>query len=193
MNHAIIHGSFVRKETRNLNFEDQDAIDAAVLPNLEPISLNALESAVSATRANSKVTVQALLIFAVILVIAIATKGYTFALAIGSAILVMLIGAFILHLRAQLDETAVMMQIPIHHIEEKGAKSYAVCYLPDGKYLFRCAGGEPAPAVVCYIEFGKFTYCLLEKAPRKSPAASEAATDTLNLGETEAEAAEDET
>lgn len=191
MNHALIHGSFVKKETRNLNLEDQDAIDAAALPNLEPVSLDALESAVSATRANSKVTLQALLIFAVILVIAIATKGYTFALAIGSAILVMLIVAFILHLRAQLDETAVMMQIPIHHIEDKGAKRYAVCYLPDGKYIFRCDDSEPEPAIVRYIEFGKFTYCQLEKAPRKSPAASETTTDTLNLGETEAEAAED--
>lgn len=186
MNHAMIHGSFVRHETRALNFEDQDAIDAAVLPNLEPVSPDVLDSAVSATRANGKVMLQALLIFAVVLVIAIAAKGYLFALAVGSAILVMAVGAFILHLRAQLDETAVMMQLPVHHTEDKGLNSYAVCYLPDGKYLFRRDRSQPVPEVVSYIEFGKFTYCQLHKAPRKPADAPEAGTPDIDGAEDEA-------
>lgn len=167
MNQKLIHGTFVRRETRHLDAEDQAAIEAAALPDLEPISMDILEKAYSASVSNRRVMLQAVLIFAAVLVIAVLTKGYTFALAVGIAILVMLIGAYILHLRAQIDDTAVMMQIPVHHTEDKGISGYAACYLPDGKYLFRYDRNQPLPEIVYYIEFGKSTYCQFGKAPKK--------------------------
>lgn len=166
MNQKLVHGLFVRRESRHLSDEDREAIGSAVLPDLMPIPAEILEQTHAAARANRKVLFQAVLIFAAVLVLGILSKGYTFCLAIGSAILVMLIGAFILHLRAQIDETAVMMQIPVHHTEDSPTGGRAVCYLPDGKYLFRYDRNQPLPEIVCYIEFGKFTYCQYEKAVR---------------------------
>ena len=84
--------------------------------------------------------------------------AYKYSIAVGITAAVCGIAAIILNSRCKIDESATMMQIPIHHIDSSMTGSYAVCYLPDGKYRIPVSRKFPfEPGSVTVVTCGKIT------------------------------------
>ena len=159
MQNTLIRGLLIRRKTKQLSFDDEDAIKAAELPDLQPITDEQLWAVKLANRKNLITVLQCLGIFAAFALVCALLKAYMLAFSVGCAVPVLLAAAFILHLRGHIDETAVAMQIPVHSSENGLLGNKAVCYLPDGKYLLTYDRNLPEPRSVTVIQFGKFTYC----------------------------------
>ena len=159
MRDALIRGILIRRKTKDLSFDEEDAVKSAALPDLQPISDEMLLIVKNATRRNLITVLQCLGIFAAISVVCILLRAYVLAIAVGCTIPVLLVIAFIMHLRGNIDETAVSMRVPVHSSESGLLGSVAVCYLPDGKYRITYDRSQPEPGAVDVVQFGKFTYC----------------------------------
>lgn len=169
MNRAMIHG-LCAKKIKRCSDEDESLIAAAEMPELKPVTPELLFDIQTVTDGNRKVTLQCCLIFVAAIAFSIIIKAYTLAFTFGISLAVLLVTAFILHLRAQIDETAVMMTIPVHSTFPRLLLCIAVCYLPDGKYHIRYSRKLQPPAAICYVEYGKFTYWkTLTELPDEEP------------------------
>ena len=161
MKNALIRGLLIRRKTKQLSFDDEDAIKSAELPALQTITDDLLLITKNATRRNLITVLQSLGIFTVITIGAFVLKAYAYGIAVSTTIPILLVAAFIMHLRGHIDETAVFMEIPVSRVETGMLKNFAVCFLPDGKYRIIFDRNQPDPGAVDVIQFGKFTYCHL--------------------------------
>jgi hypothetical protein len=152
----IIKALFVRRLT-NLSEDEQKLVSEAEMPALEEITPELMDDIKIAARNNIKIILQASGIFAAACVFGLLMKSYAFSFSLGVTVGAALIGAWIVHLRSAVDDTAAVMQIPVHHVDETRSGAHAVCYLPDGKYLFRVPKNEADPESVTVITCGGIT------------------------------------
>lgn len=161
---AIIKAPFVRRIEAGLSADDQALVAAAALPELHEITPELLHAVQNTNGNNMKVMLQGAGIFGAVCIISIIAKAYYFSFSVGTAALLALLGAWLTHLRGGIDETASVMELPVHHFEN----NRAVCYLPDGKYLFRLPKNENDPASVTVITCGSITTCKFNRKAEES-------------------------
>lgn len=167
MNEPIIKGLFVGYENE-LNADEKALAEAAAMPDLHEITPELLDSLRSESQNNITMMLQGSGVFAAVLVLAILLKAYNFAISVGITIAVVLIAAYITHLCSNIDETAAVMTLPVHHIEDGKFRSKVVCYLPDGKYLFPMPKTEADPETVTVITCNGFTKFKFNRKVEKS-------------------------
>ena len=164
---ALLNAPFVRRVTKHLSQEDEEAIAAAVIPAPEPAEPELIAAFRGQQTAERTVMLQALPIAVVAMIPGFVMHSAEYCLAVGTSIVLLLIALFVVHKRCQIGEDAEKMILPVHHIEEGPGTGYAVCYLPDGKYHVRYSSKLLPPEKVCCIEFGAFTYWKNINTPHK--------------------------
>ena len=157
MNDAILHAPFVRRVTKNLTAEEERLIAAAEMPEIRQISDELLIETRTKLQQNSKVMFQGVGIALVVMVVGLLLGATKYSAAVGITAIVFAIAAVIMHLRAKIDQTATMMELPLHHMESSMLGSYAVCYLPDGKYGLRVSGDNSYANTVIVTQYKHMT------------------------------------
>lgn len=165
---ALLNAPFVRRITKHLTNEDEEAIAAAVIPASEPAEPELIAAFRGQQTAERTVMLQALPIAAAALIPGFVTHSVNYCLAVGITILVLLIMLFVVHKRCQISEDAEKMILPVHHIEGSGSRDYAICYLPDGKYRIRCEQNQHNPAEAVILRSNGQTYCKLRGKEKQS-------------------------
>ncbi len=160
---AMLKAPFARRISKKLNDEDRALVDAAQLPELKEITPELLAKVRGDNNQNVKVMLQGILIFAVMSVPAFVMKKYRVGIALILTLVFFLAAAFIMHLRSNIDETASVSEIPVHHTENRLTGQKAVCYLPDGKYLIPHSRRLPEPASVTVVRCGRVTHCIFNR------------------------------
>ena len=113
------------------------------MPELKEVTPDLLAKVRGGNNQNVKVMLEGILIFGVLLIPTFLMKQYRFGIALILTLVFFLIAAFIMHLRSNIDETAVVTELPVHHLEHRLTGQKAVCYLPDGKYLLPYSRRKP--------------------------------------------------
>ena len=165
---ALLNAPFVRRVTKHLSQEDEEAIAAAVIPASEPAEPELIAAFRGQQTAERTVMLQALPIAAVAMIPGFVMHSAEYCLAVGTSIVLLLIALFVVHKRCQIGEDAEKMILPVHHIEEGPGTGYAVCYLPDGKYRIRCEQNQPNPATAVILRSNGQTYCKLRGKEKQS-------------------------
>ncbi len=164
----MLKAPFVRRITKKLSDDEREMIDSAEMPELKEVTPEQLAKARGSNNQNVKVMLQGILIFGAMTIPAFLMKKYKFGAALLLTLVVFLIAAFIMHLRSNIDETAVVTEIPVHHTERRLTGGKAVCYLPDGKYLFPYSSKLPQPESVSVVRCGRTAFCLFNRKDVKS-------------------------
>lgn len=157
MKNAILHAPFVRRVTKNLTSDEEAMIAAAEMPEKEPVPDDLLWETRDRLLQNRKVLVQGVCIAVCVMLAGLLLGAYKYSIAVGITAAVCGIAAIILNSRCKIDESATMMQIPIHHIDSSMTGSYAVCYLPDGKYELRLSGDNSFANSLLIVQYNRMT------------------------------------
>ena len=157
MKDAILHAPFVRRITKNLTAEEERLIAAAEMPLREPVSDELLWETRSKFEQNRKVLIQGVAIAIGVAAAGLLLGAPKYSLAVGITAAVFAVAAVIVHRCAKIDETATMMSLPLHHIDSGLTGSYAVCYLPDGKYELRVTGDNSYANTIIVIQYRHMT------------------------------------
>lgn len=163
----IIKAMFVRRKTQ-LEQDEQALVEAAVLPSLSEITPELLNTVQSESKKNIMTVLEACGIFAGIFVIGLLMHSKAFCFSTAVTVALALLAAMVMYVRSGFDETASVMKIPVHHVEENKFSSAAVCYLPDGKYLFRLSKNEADPESVNVITCNGITIFKYNRKVEKS-------------------------
>ena len=167
MNEPLIKGLFIGYENE-LNADEKALAEASEIPELHEITPALLDSLRAASKNNIKMMLQGSGVFAAVLVLALLLKAYNFALSIGITVAVVLVAAYITHLSGNIDETAAVMTLPVHHIDDGTFRNKVVCYLPDGKYMFPITKTEADPETVTVITCNGITKFKFNRKVQKS-------------------------
>ncbi len=157
MKNAILHAPFVRRVTKNLTSDEEAMIAAAEMPEKKPVPDDLLWETRDRLLQNRKVLVQGVCIAVCVMLAGLLLGAYKYSIAVGITAAVCGIAAIILNSRCKIDESATMMQIPIHHIDSSMTGSYAVCYLPDGKYELRLSGDNSFANSLLIVQYNRMT------------------------------------
>lgn len=157
MKNAILHAPFVRRVTKNLTSDEEAMIAAAEMPEKKPVPDDLLWETRDRLLQNRKVLVQGVCIAVCVMLAGLLLGAYKYSIAVGITAAVCGIAAIILNSRCKIDESATMMQIPIHHIDSSMTGSYAVCYLPDGKYELRLSGDSSFANSLLIVQYNRMT------------------------------------
>ena len=157
----LLKAPFVRRMTTHLSKDDEEAIAAAVIPAPEPAEPELIAAFRGQQLAERKVIMQAVPIAAAAMIPGFAAHSVNYVLAVGSAVIVLLIMLFVVNSRCHIEEGAEKMTLPVHHTEEGSSRDYAVVYLPDGKYRIRCELNQPKPVSLTVLKSEGRTYCKL--------------------------------
>lgn len=160
---AMLKAPFVRRIKKHLTEEDQKEVDNAVFPDLSAITPELLAKVRGKGNQNAKVTLEGIAVFGVTLIPGFLTKNYKFCAAIILTMIVFAIAAFVMHLRANIDESASVITLPVHHMHRTITGEKAVVYLPDGKYLLPVSRKDGEPDTVTVIRCGKTAHCIFQK------------------------------
>lgn len=157
MKNAILHAPFVRRVTKNLTSDEEAMIAAAEMPEKKPVPDDLLWETRDRLLQNRKVLVQGVCIAVCVMLAGLLLGAYKYSIAVGITAAVCGIAAIILNSRCKIDESATMMQIPIHHIDSSMTGSYAVCYLPDGKYELWLSGDSSFANSLLIVQYNRMT------------------------------------
>ena len=157
MKNAILHAPFVRRVTKNLTSDEEAMIAAAEMPEKKPVPDDLLWETRDRLLQNRKVLVQGVCIAVCVMLAGLLLGAYKYSIAVGITAAVCGIAAIILNSRCKIDESATMMQIPIHHIDSSMTGSYAVCYLPAGKYELRLSGDSSFANSLLIVQYNRMT------------------------------------
>ena len=207
MKDAILHAPFVRRVTKNLTSDEEAMIRSAAMPEKKPVSDDLLWETRDRLLQNRKVLVQGICIAFTVMIIGFLAGAVKYSIAVGLTAVIFSVGALILNARSKIDETATMMQIPIHHVDSGLTGSYAVCYLPDGRYELRLSGDSSFANTLLVVQYHRITTWEavhlnednsvpstldLDYEPAEDPAGSPAAEEPENT-DTESSAATERT
>ncbi len=154
----MLKAPFVRRITKHLSEEDQREIDNAQMPDLAEITPEQLAKFRGGNNQNVKVMLQGIGIFGVLLILCIIFRQYTFLAAVILTIIVFAAAAFVIHLKSNIDDSAGVSTIPVHHTERTITGEKAIVYLPDGKYRVPISRKFPfEPGSITVVTCGKIT------------------------------------
>lgn len=157
MNDAILHAPFVRRITKNLTAEEERLIAAAEMPLREPVSDELLWETRAKFEQNRKVLIQGVAIAFGVAGAGLLLGATKYSIAVIVTAVIFAVAAVIVHLCTKIDETATMMSIPLDHIDSSLTGSFAVCYLPDGKYELRVTGDNSYANTIVVIQYKRLT------------------------------------
>lgn len=157
MKDAILHAPFVRRVTKNLTSDEESMIAAAEMPERKPVPDDLLWETRDRFLQNRKVLIEGVCIAVVVMLAGLLLGAYKYSIAVGITAAVCGIAAIVLSIRSKIDDSATMMQIPIHHIDSGLTGSYAVCYLPDGKYELRLSGDSSFANALIIVQYNRMT------------------------------------
>ena len=156
----MLKAPFVRRisKPKKLSEDDQREISAAQIPELAAITPEQLAKFRGGNNQNIKVMLQGIGLFAVLLIPGFISKSYEFCAAVIATMLVFAAAAFFLHLKSNIDDSAAVSTIPVHHTERTFTGEKAIVYLPDGKYRIPVSRKYPHdPGSVTVVTCGKIT------------------------------------
>ncbi len=154
----MLKAPFVRRITKKLSEEEQHEIDSAQMPALSAITPEQLAKFRGGNNQNVKVMLQGIGLFAVLLIPGFLSKSYEFCAAIIATTVIFAAAAFVIHLKSNIDDSAGVSVIPVHHTERTFTGDKAVVYLPDGKYRIPVSRKFPfEPGSVTVVTCGKIT------------------------------------
>lgn len=156
----ILKAPGVRRITTNLTPEDQTEIDAALIPELTPITPEVLRQFHEDAKLSRKSALQAALLFLAALIVGIFLRAYNWCITAGIVELILLYLTVSMNYRLRVDASASMMLLPVHHNESTLLGAYAVCYLPDGKYRIRYDRKQNVPVCVNVIRWENSDFCV---------------------------------
>ncbi len=165
---AMLKAPFTRRITKKLSDEDRALVDAAHMPELKEVTPDLLAKVRGDNNQNVKVMLEGILLFGIMAVPAFLMKQYRIGIALILTLVVFLIAAFIMHLRSNIDETAVVTELPVHHLERRLTGQKAVVYLPDGKYLLPYRRNLPEPETATVVRCGRVSHCVFNRKDVKS-------------------------
>ncbi len=191
MKDAIIKAPFVRRTTSHFTLGEEKLIEAAEEPLWQPISEELLMETRARIEQNRKVLIQGVVLALFVMGGALLLGAKQYAFAIGITAAVFAVAAVITHLRTKIDESAVMLELPLEKIVSSITGSYAVCYLPDGRYEFRVTGDNSYANTLMVVKYKHMTtwQAVFIRRADDVPLPSTLGLDSDDLPETEDSAA----